>query len=194
MTLQRPLEDDRTLPRKDRLGAARICIALAILSAFLGCTRSMPENFDCVEEGILYRSGQPGAKALERMVGQFGIKTIVNLRSEDRIKEDPPGQEEIQFAREHEVNLIILPYGDSSPEVQTERFLSIVGDPANHPVLVHCARGRERSGVMVAVYRMAVNGWPPERALEEMKKYGFKPDEEPEKTRFVMHYGRAATE
>ncbi len=41
---------------------------------------------------------------------------------------------------------------------------------------------------MVAVYRMEVNGWTPERAFEEMKSYGFKPEKQPDKTRFVLEY------
>ena len=51
---------------------------------------------------------------------------------------------------------------------QVERFLRLVRDPANGPVLVHCKRGRGRTGIMAAVYRMEVNGWPIERAIQEM--------------------------
>src|SRR6266542_1419505 len=46
-------------------------------------------------------------------------------------------------------------------------------DDANWPVFVHCAGGRHRTGVMTAVYRMAVDGWGVDQAYQEMKRYDF---------------------
>jgi len=54
-----------------------------------------------------------------------------------------------------------------------EDFLSVVNNPELWPVCVHCARGRHRTGVMTAVYRMTQHNWTADRAYEEMKEYGF---------------------
>ena len=53
------------------------------------------------------------------------------------------------------------------------RFLALVNDPKNWPVFVHCHGGRHRTGVMTAIYRMAVDGWDVQRAYAEMRQYGF---------------------
>jgi protein-tyrosine phosphatase len=42
-------------------------------------------------------------------------------------------------------------------------------------VFVHCRYGDDRTGMMIAAYRMAVEGWTPEEARQEMEKFGFHP-------------------
>lgn len=55
------------------------------------------------------------------------------------------------------------------------KFLQIVNDPENQPVFVHCRHGSDRTGTMVAIYRMAVENWPRSRAINEMldPRFGF---------------------
>jgi len=53
------------------------------------------------------------------------------------------------------------------------RFLKIVSDPNRTPAFVHCQRGADRTGTMCAIYRIAVQGWGREEAIEEMTKGGF---------------------
>lgn len=48
------------------------------------------------------------------------------------------------------------------------RFLALVTDPAKVPVFVHCWHGSDRTGMMCAIYRVAVQGWSKEEALREM--------------------------
>jgi hypothetical protein len=62
-----------------------------------------------------------------------------------------------------------------SPTVIAQ-FLSLVNNPANQPVYVHCIGGKHRTGVMTAVYRMTMDAWPPARALAEMKQFHFGAD------------------
>jgi len=51
--------------------------------------------------------------------------------------------------------------------------LSAMTDPANQPVFVHCSRGTDRTGVVMAVYRMEVDGWSEAEAEAEMEAFGF---------------------
>jgi len=55
-------------------------------------------------------------------------------------------------------------------------FLKIVTNPQRQPVFVHCRRGADRTGVMIAVYRVVRQGWSRDAAVEEMTKggYGFR--------------------
>jgi len=55
----------------------------------------------------------------------------------------------------------------------TVRFLRFVTNPANQPVLVHCRHGADRTGAMIAVYRVVVEGWTKDVALREMTQGGF---------------------
>ena len=144
-------------------GRLRVLVAVLVIFVFAGGGIAWfwppARRFACVESGVLYRSGQPGGKAVRVFRERYKIRTIVNLRSPGKLKVDSRAQQEIAFARENGMNFVNLPYGDPSPEVQVEKFLAIVSDSANHPVLVHCAEGKERSGVMVAAWRMRKQGW-----------------------------------
>src|SRR5262249_51153776 len=52
-------------------------------------------------------------------------------------------------------------------------FLSIVENPANQPVFIHCMQGRDRTGAMVGIYRIHAQGWNADQAYDEMKNMGF---------------------
>ena len=58
-------------------------------------------------------------------------------------------------------------------EEDTVRFLQIVTNPKRIPVLVHCGHGADRTGIMCAIYRVAVQNWKKEEALREMTLGGF---------------------
>ena len=47
---------------------------------------------------------------------------------------------------------------------QLQRFLSIVQDPTKQPVLVHCAQGVRRTGMMVAAYQRSVLNYSADQA------------------------------
>ena len=52
-------------------------------------------------------------------------------------------------------------------------FLRIATTPALQPVLVHCWHGSDRTGTMVAVYRIVIEGWTKAQATDEMINGGF---------------------
>lgn len=112
----------------------------------------------------LYRGAQPDEEGMRRLK-QMGIRTIVNLRSfhSDRDEIGLTG-----LAYEH---IYMKPWHPETKEVV--RFLQMVTDPARTPVFVHCQRGADRTGFMCAIYRIAVQGWSRERAIEEMTEGGF---------------------
>ena len=114
--------------------------------------------------GTLYRSAQPTAAGM-RELKKIGIKTVVNLRSfhsdKDEIGDAGLTCEHIFMKAWH-------------PELkEAQRFLQIVTDPARQPVLVHCQHGADRTGTMCAIYRIAVEGWPKEEAVREMREGGY---------------------
>ena len=111
----------------------------------------------------LYRSAQPTDEGL-RNLQELGIVTVVNLRAfhSDRDELDPDlGYEHIHMKSWH-------------PEREDAvTFLRIVTDPTRAPVLLHCQHGADRTGAMIAIYRIAVQGWSKDDAIREMKDGGY---------------------
>lgn len=107
----------------------------------------------------LYRSAQPTAEGMQALK-TFGIETIVNLRSfhSDRNKISNTG-----LVYEH-----IYMKAWHPEEKEAVRFLQIATNPKRTPVLVHCQHGADRTGTMCALYRVAVQGWRKEDAIDEM--------------------------
>lgn len=112
----------------------------------------------------LYRSAQPSREGLSKLK-EFGIKTVVNLRS---FHSDRKKLGNAALAYEH---LYMKAWHPEEKEVI--RFLRLVNDESRGPVLVHCQHGADRTGLMCAVYRVAVQGWTKEDALKEMKDGGY---------------------
>jgi len=130
-------------------------------------------RFACVEEGVLYRSAQPNRRQLERIVDAGRIRTIVNLRQPRSIAKDPRAADEKALAAARGIDFVNIPYAHDKAQAQIAEFLALVADPARRPILVHCSAGKERTGVLVAAYRMKALGWKPARAMEEMGLFGY---------------------
>lgn len=113
---------------------------------------------------VLYRGAQPVAGGMAQLQN-LGVKTVVNLRG---FHDDDDLMEGTSLAQ------VSIPFHTWHPEEEDMvKFLQTVTDPAKQPVFVHCKRGIDRTGTMVAVYRIAVQGWTKEEALREMTRGGF---------------------
>ena len=112
----------------------------------------------------LYRSAQPSAEGM-RELPALGVTTVVNLRSLHSDSEEigtlPLRSEHIRMNAWHPEDEDVV------------RFLRIVTNPESGTVLVHCQHGADRTGLLVAVYRVVVQGWSKERAIDEMTNGGF---------------------
>jgi tyrosine-protein phosphatase SIW14 len=163
-------------------------LVLAVLSVVIGgplCyavhRNTHMRNFAVVEEGILYRSGQLSPDALDRVVRERNIKTLVTLRSTRVEGKLPPDSWEEAYCDLHgvkHVRIVPRPWGaDERGEVPAEQavqeFLRVTEDPANYPILVHCFAGIHRTGMMCAIFRMEYQHWQVDKAINEMKSYGY---------------------
>ena len=115
--------------------------------------------------GELYRGDQPSAQGMQNLK-ELGLKTIINLRS---FHSDRDEIGDTVLAYEH---ITMKPWHPE--EKEAVRFLKIVTDPKRTPALVHCKHGADRTGTMIAVYRIAVQGWSKDEAIREMTEGGFR--------------------
>src|SRR5580700_10116807 len=159
-------------PIKSRMIAAVLAfVALAGASA-ARCqtgqeTRGLP-NFGRVT-GILYRGGQPdsaGFTALQTM----GVGIVVNFRDDPR--ETATEKRQVESLG---MQYVGIPWSahDEPSNAQVVQFLDLVRANPDTKIFVHCRRGADRTGVMIAAYRIAVEHKPAAEAVSEMHQYHY---------------------
>lgn len=127
-------------------------------------------NFGVVSPTLI-RGGLPGVHGIEALKNA-GVKTVINLMNDGKLSVD-----EKELVEKHDMKYVSIPmshFKAATPE-QIQKFLSVVNDPVNQPAFVHCHQGQDRTGTMVAVYRVNHEGWTAKKAFEEMMGYGFHP-------------------
>jgi protein tyrosine/serine phosphatase len=112
----------------------------------------------------LYRGAQPTAAGM-RQLKAMGVKTVINLRSFNSDR-DELGDTGLRY--EH---ICMKAWHPEREDII--RFLQIITDKNRAPAFVHCQHGADRTGLMCAIYRVAICGWTKQEALREMTQGGF---------------------
>ena len=140
-----------------------------------------PRNFGVVEPGKIYRSGQISERLIEPTLVQNGIRTIVVLSMSGAKPVDVAG--EVRAAADLHIDREIFPLsGDGTGNLDSYAGAVAAIDRAvkqNKPVLVHCVAGAQRTGGVIAAYRLLVQHEPAETALAEMRRFGHDPSANP---------------
>jgi len=125
-------------------------------------------NFAQVTE-TLYRGGQPSAAGF-RALQLLGIQIVVNFRNE----KDPTTAEQRQVEALG-MRYISVPWSafHNPTSQQITEFLELAEANPDKKIFVHCHHGADRTGVMVAAFRMALQNWTPQQALQEMRAFHF---------------------
>ncbi len=103
----------------------------------------------------LYRSEQPNDEAFP-LLAAFGIQKILNLR-EFHTDDDEAGKTELKL---HQLKLRT----GKVTENQLIEALRIIKS-SKGPLLVHCWHGSDRTGTVVATYRIVEQGWSKQQAM-----------------------------
>ncbi len=138
-------------------------------------------SYESKVDANLTRGSRIDSQAGYDSLKQQGFKGIVDLTIE--------GTNDEKYAAKAGLNPLNVKILDNSAPTQKQmkQFLDFATNPKNQPCYVHCEAGKGRTGVATAVYRMAVDGWPPEKAIAEAKQFGLAL---PNQTQFLEQFGK----
>ena len=113
----------------------------------------------------LYRGAQPKKQGFEALA-KMGVQIVVDLRG-DR---DGERKEVTRLGMQY----IPMYWQRSFPKDRLfADFLTLIRENPDKKIFVHCRVGDDRTGMMVAAYRMVEQGWSAEKAKQEMISFGF---------------------
>ncbi|MBI4387409.1 MAG: tyrosine-protein phosphatase [Elusimicrobia bacterium] len=149
---------DRFLPERAAVATGDFSRQAARTEAF----RNPLPNFHSVSPG-LFRSGQPSGQGI-RALKAMGFKTVLKFNG-------PAWPERRAAAPEMRLIHIPMSFRNAPSFEQVDRAIEAIRT-APRPLLVHCRKGKDRTGFVIAAYRAAVEQMPLDAAVEEARSYG----------------------
>lgn len=117
---------------------------------------------------LIYRSAQPTAEGFANLA-QIGVKTVINLR---RSVDDSPRAAGSGLALIH-IKITTRHVTDENGAKIVLALQALRDAQSNGPVLLHCTHGADRTGMIIALWRMLYQGWSRDQALDELQHGGF---------------------
>jgi uncharacterized protein (TIGR01244 family) len=150
---------------------SRLLLATAFLFGSSLClAQSVPTgvpNFHQVGVKV-YRGAQPTDQGVLNLA-KLGIKTVIDLREANG--HTLAEKKAVEAAGMRFINIPMRGLGAPTPE-QVSKILVLFNDESAGPVFIHCRRGADRTGTVVACYRIAHDHWDNQAALEEARSLG----------------------
>lgn len=151
-----------------RLAVATLAVCVSVSPGIAGSS-SAPgvPNFHVVNDKVL-RGGQPDKPGFQSL-SAWGVHTILDLRESGERSID-----ENKLVTALGMRYVNVPMrGMATPtKDQITRALAVLNDPQAGPVFIHCRRGADRTGAIVACYRISHDNWGNQQALAEARGYG----------------------
>jgi len=127
-------------------------------------------NFHQVDEHV-FRGAQPTPEGFKNLT-KLGVKTVIDLRGgNDHTAGEKTVVETLGMKYVH-----VPMKGLTAPtDEQVARVLALLDQPSastDWPVFVHCKRGRDRTGTVIACYRITHDHWDNQKALREARLLG----------------------
>jgi protein tyrosine/serine phosphatase len=117
----------------------------------------------------IYRGPRPTYDTLVQLQS-MGVTTIVDLENTQSAID-----QEQQWAQQLGLNFISEPMSGfwTPDDSEVDQIESIIADPSQGPMFVHCQHGQDRTGLIIGLYRVFNEGWDPGTAHQEMVDKGF---------------------
>jgi tyrosine-protein phosphatase SIW14 len=114
---------------------------------------------------LLYRGAQPNDKGFQTLA-KMGINIVVDFRG--------AGDHERKEVERLGMKYVAIPWHCNSPKDELfARFIELLRENPEKKVFVHCRLGDDRTGMMIAAYRMSEQGWSAEEAMKDMRTHGY---------------------
>jgi protein tyrosine phosphatase (PTP) superfamily phosphohydrolase (DUF442 family) len=151
----------------------RLTVALFLLCATVPAQepadQSQLPRFHQVGEK-LFRGGQPREGGIAKL-RDFGINTVINLRgASDRTRSE---EKEVRALGLNYFN-VPLPNWARPQHERVARIMELINAAESGRVFIHCKDGVDRTGMIVAIYRMKHDGWSADKALAEADRTGMR--------------------
>lgn len=122
-------------------------------------------NFGVVAPGLVYRTAQPHGN-LDSLIERHKIATVLNLRGGS--PKDGWYVSEVEATAKHKTAFYDLSMSATKRPARRDLLAVIdVVQKCDYPLLIHCRKGADRTGMACGIYRMLREGWSPEQALSE---------------------------
>jgi protein tyrosine phosphatase (PTP) superfamily phosphohydrolase (DUF442 family) len=113
----------------------------------------------------LYRGGLLNTTGLKTLA-KMGMNVVVDTHANDVSEE--------KTVKGLGMKYVAIPWHCPWPHDEVfAKFLKVLHENKGKKIFVHCRLGDDRTGMMVAAYRMAEEGWTADEAMNEMRTFGF---------------------
>jgi protein tyrosine/serine phosphatase len=175
----------KTMPLNKRhiiIAAVLLCL-IVTLSLWKGPLRDdfVPKRFGVVEDGKIYRSGQLSRWLIERTLRKYNIKVIVCLTGDSNDTADKDEEQEVvEKLGIEKYHFLLNGNGTGDINDYAKAIAAICqAKEKGRPVLVHCGAGTQRSGGVIAAYRLLIEKKDAAYVVNEMRSYDWNPEKNP---------------
>jgi protein-tyrosine phosphatase len=139
--------------------------------------RIIPKRWGVVEQASIYRSGQLHPALIERVLVENEIEVIVDLNGKRMGKTNHEAEDSIALQLGIDKKRYPLNGNGTGDIEQYALAIKAISNAvnSNKPVLVHCSAGSQRTGGVLAMYRVLVQKRAVGPVLEEMERYDWDP-------------------
>ncbi len=143
-----------------------ICPAASAIGQAVAMQKDLPNLYKITAK--LYRGGQPSEAGINEL-SKMGVKTVIDLRDND-----DRAEKEKTIVEAAGMRFLNLPLGNwNRPAIKDiDNIIAQINAAQIQPVFIHCKRGSDRTGTVIAVYRMLYDGWTAKQAGDEAEKFG----------------------
>jgi len=163
---------------KNKKNAFLVWLWLAVIILFIvGLVRHFHiKNFHIVKPDVLYTSGQPRGMDYTRLLYKYHIATFVNIRSAAEHRKRNWHNEEVVWMRDNGAKYIELPIEKTFPDddfpdrEESRKFLEIMSQSTNLPVLLHDSSGKKRVSYLTAVWMLKSGGYNLPQTIDKVQQ------------------------